>query len=143
MQDDAGTDEAERGGGDPLVRGRPCPVHAVGVGRQGTVERERQQGGEGERQGTARERAQPCGRPAFEQHRYDERCADDASADRADGSRLPVRQVAEHHVRHRAEADYEGVAKKEPVRTPGDQIHRPAAQGDEEHRLPHPDGYER
>lgn len=63
VQDDAGSDEAERGGGDPLVRGGSCPVHAVGIGGQGAVERERDQGGEGESQGTARGGRKPGGWP--------------------------------------------------------------------------------
>src|SRR5580693_8619000 len=41
VEDDAGSDEAEGGGGDPLIGGGPCPVDAVGVGGQRAVERER------------------------------------------------------------------------------------------------------
>jgi hypothetical protein len=57
VEDDAGSDEAEGGGGDPLVGGGPCPADAIGVGGQDVVERERDQGGEDEVRATGLLRA--------------------------------------------------------------------------------------
>jgi hypothetical protein len=84
VEDDAGSEEAEGGRGDPLVGRGPCPADAVGVGGQGAVEHERDQGGEDEGEGAARRGGEPGGGPAFEQHGHDEGSADDAPAGRAD-----------------------------------------------------------
>src|SRR4029077_5968406 len=96
-EDDAGSDEAEGGGGDPVVGGGPCPADAAGVGGQGAIERECDQGGEGEGEDATRCGGEPCRGPAFEQHGHDERGADDAPAGGADGVWVPLRQAPEGH----------------------------------------------
>jgi len=83
--DDAGADEAERGSGDPLLGRGLSPVAAVGVGGQGALEHERHQGSEAQRECAAGSRV--AGQPSKE-HGHDQGCADDASADGADGGRL-------------------------------------------------------
>src|SRR5215469_2419295 len=123
VEDDAGSDEAERGGGDPLVGGGWGPADAVSVGGQGAAESERDQGGEDEGQGPAWCGGEPGGGPAFEQHGYDERGADDAPAGGADGVWLPVRQVAEDEVGGGAEADDKGVAGEQAGGAAGDGVH--------------------
>src|SRR5439155_24219291 len=80
VQDDAGSGEAECGGGDPVVRGGPGPVHAVGVCGQGAVQCQRQKGGEDEGQDTAWGGTQQRGGPVVEEHGDDEGGAGDASA---------------------------------------------------------------
>ena len=128
VEDDAGSDEAESGGGEPLVGGGPCPADAAGVGGPGAVEPERDQSGEGKGEDATGCWGEPCRGPAFEQHGHDERGADDAPAGGADGVWLPVRQVAEDQVGQGAQADDERVAREQALRAPADRVDGPAAQ---------------
>ena len=58
-------------------------------------------------------------------------------------ARRQARRVSHHHISARAEPDDEGVADEQAPGTPGDGVYGPAAQGEEEDRLPDPDGDER
>ncbi len=138
MQDNPGSDEAKRRRGDPFVRGCPGPGDSVGVRGERPVQRERHHGDEPQRQDPAPPSRQPRRRPAVEQHRHDQYRADHATADRPDRGRLEPGQVAQPQVRRRASADHGGVPGTDAPPEPADAAHRPAAQRDIQHRLPHP-----
>ncbi len=142
MQDDAGADEAERGDRHPVVRGGLTPGDAVeAVGRrQGAVERDGHGCREGDREGAAVTGRQSGGRPALEEHADDDRGADDAAAHGADGAGLQAGPVAQHQVGGRAEADDENVPGDQAAGLLANDVDGPAAQDDEEHRLPDADG---
>src|ERR1700744_635187 len=122
VRDDADPEEAERGGGYPVIRGGPYPGRSVGGGGQRRGGRDGDRGREQEGEHPPRGGWQPRGGPAFEEHADDEDGSDHAPAGGADGGRLPVGDVAQQQVAKRAEDDDEDVAGDQARRAAGDGV---------------------